>query len=166
MGLFDDVLSGISKEIGRVQTRSQEMMRAYTLNSQIRSLERKRTATLIEIGRHIFEKYQRNIQITEEDLHKKTLEIVEIEREIDTLRAELDQLQMQADPNVSTSDKAAAKAGCNPTPGETCPHCEAPVNVNKAFCPSCGGNIEHSSKSNGAEGHAEGHAESQDCNPN
>ena len=59
MGLFDDVVQGIQSEFVKVQNRGQEMMQTYQLNNQIRALEGKKTAALIEIGRLVFEKYQR-----------------------------------------------------------------------------------------------------------
>jgi SMC interacting uncharacterized protein involved in chromosome segregation len=139
MGIFDEFVQGVGREISKVQARSQEMLQAYNLNSQIRTLEGKKSALLIEIGRLIFEKYQRQMEISDERLKAKTEEIVDIEHQVTVLQAELDALKVQSDPNTTASQRAQYQAGYNPTPGFTCPHCQAPANVEKSFCPACGG---------------------------
>jgi len=141
MGVFDELVQGVNREIARVQSRSQEMLHAYNLSSQIRRLEGKKTSTLIEIGRMVFEKHQQKVDVSDESLKAKTDEIVELEHQITVLQAELDALKVQSDPNASASQKAEYKAGCGPTPGFTCPSCQAPANMDKSFCPSCGGSL-------------------------
>jgi prefoldin subunit 5 len=141
MGLFDDVVQGINREITKVQSRGQEMMQTYQLNSQIRSLEGKKTATLIDIGRLVFEKYQRAAEVSEETLIEKAKEITGYDHEIAELQTQRDQMQAQYDPSRSASERAEAKAGYKTTPGFVCPHCQAPASRDKAFCPSCGGSL-------------------------
>lgn len=138
MSIFDDVCNTISKEVGKVQTRSQEMMQQFNLNGQIRDLEKKKSAKLLEIGKAICDKYQRNQEVSEDSLKDKVNEIAGFEHEIELLTAELDGLRAAADPSSSTSQKAEAKAGFTPTPGYECPSCHAPASKDKSFCPSCG----------------------------
>ena len=155
MGIFDDIVTGINKEIGRVQAKSQEMMQTYQLNAQIRELEGKITAHFIEIGRLMYDQYERNKEVSEETLRAKTAEISEWEREITVLKAELEAVRAQYDPDVSASRKADAKAGYTHTPGFQCPHCQAPANSEKTFCPACGGDLKESTpgaKSGGDNG--------------
>ncbi|SRR5579875_1120007 len=156
MGLIDDLIQGVNREITKVQTRGQEMMQTYQLNSQIRHLEGKKTATLIEIGRMIYEKYQRSADVSEEQIVGKTKEIVDYEHEITSLQAELEQVKAQFDPNRTASQRAEAKAGYTPTPGFTCPHCQAPAASDKQFCPACGGSLrgENGGKPSGDGGEA------------
>lgn len=138
MGLIDDFVQNVSKEVGRVQARSQEMLQTYNLSNQIRELERKKSTKLLEIGRLICDKYQRNVDVQESVLKDKVNEIVGYEHELGLLQNELDGMRMQNDPNTPTSKRADAKAGFNPTPGFECPRCHAPASKDKAFCPICG----------------------------
>lgn len=146
MGIFDEFVQGVNREISRVQSRSQEMLQAYNLNSRVRSLEGQRTAILIEIGRMVFDKYQRHLEVSEDSLRDKSNQIVELEHQITVLKAELDAIHAQSDPNTSASQKADYKAGYTTTPGFTCPHCQAPANVDKGFCPACGGSLKETPK--------------------
>ncbi len=138
MTIFDDVCNTISKEVGKVQQRSQEMMQQFNLNGQIRDLEKKKTAKLMEIGKLICDKYQHNQDVSEDSLKDKVNEIAGFDHEIETLQTELDGLRAANDPSASTSQKAEAKAGFTPTPGYECPSCHAPASKDKSFCPSCG----------------------------
>ncbi len=139
MGIFDDIVHGISREFSRVQERSQEMMQSYSLKGQIRTLEGRKTAALLEIGRLVYEKYQLSKEISEDTLKSQTDEIVGYEHEITVLKAEMEKLKAQYDPDASAAEKTEARAGYSHTPGFTCPHCQAPANSEKSFCPACGG---------------------------
>jgi hypothetical protein len=138
MSLIDDLMQGLGKEVSKVKVRSQELMKTYNLSQEIRELDRKKTAKFIEIGRLIYDKYERQDELSEEIFKERVKEIVGIEKDIVHLQAELDSLQMQNDPTVSASKKAEAKAGYTATPGFTCSKCHAPANREKAFCPTCG----------------------------
>jgi hypothetical protein len=138
MGIFDDVVQGITKEVTKVQARSQEMLQVYNLTSQIREIERKKSAKLMEIGKLIFDKYQRNIAVLEETLKDKVSEIAGLEQQISELSAELEGLRMASDPNTPASKRAEAKAGYTATPGFECPRCHAAASREKSFCPTCG----------------------------
>jgi Zn finger protein HypA/HybF involved in hydrogenase expression len=138
MSIFDDVINGIGKEVGKVQARSQEMLQSYNIQGNIRDLERKRTAKLLEIGRLICDKYCRSATITEDLLKEKADEVTAIEHEIGILQAEVDSIKMAVDPNAVASQRADAKAGFTPTPGYECPRCHAPASRDKSFCPVCG----------------------------
>jgi hypothetical protein len=138
MGILDDVVQVVTKEVNKVQTRSQEMLQTYNLTSQIREAERKRSAKLLEIGKLIFDKYHRNVNVLEETLKEKVSEIVICEQDINELTAELESMRMANDPNAPASKRAEAKAGYNATPGFECPRCHASANRDKSFCPTCG----------------------------
>ncbi len=154
MGLIDDFVQGVNREISRVQSRGQEMMQSYQLSSQIRVLEGKKSATLIEIGRLVFEKYQRAVEVSEDRLIEKAKEITGYEQEITVLQAELDQLKAQYDPDRPASQRAEAKAGYTATPGFVCPHCQAPAAADKSFCPACGGSLKESNGTRSESGEA------------
>lgn len=147
MSLFDELVTGLNREIGKVQNKTSEMIQTYTISSQIRVIERRKAALFVEIGHLIFDKYQRNLDISDEALRSKTIEISECEREITALQAELEAMEMQASPDVCTAKKSEAKAGYRPTPGAECPHCQAPADLDKSFCPSCGGKLTGGCKS-------------------
>ncbi|MBI2809359.1 MAG: hypothetical protein HYX67_00810, partial [Candidatus Melainabacteria bacterium] len=124
MTIFDDLVQGITKEVSKVQTRSQEMLQSYNLVNQVKDLERKRTAKLLEIGRLVCDKYQRTADVPDDLLKDKTNEIAGYEHEIGLLQAEIDSLKAAAaDPNAPSSARSESKAGYTPTPGFECPRC-------------------------------------------
>jgi phosphomevalonate kinase len=146
MGLFDDVLKGINQGITKIQSTSQEMMQTVSLTSRINSLEAQKTAALTNIGRLVYDKYHRLDEVSEELLKSKVREIVQWEDEIQTLKSEIDALKVQHSADASQAQKSDAMAGCQPTPGFVCPHCEAPANRDKQFCVSCGGVLKQGSE--------------------
>lgn len=147
MTLIDDLMQGISKEVSKVQARSQEMLRAYNLSQEIRELERKKTAKFIEIGHLIYDKYEHQANVAEDLLKEHAKEIASLESDIGHLQTELDSLKVQTDPDTPASKRAEAKAGFNPTPGLECPNCHSPASRDKAFCPICGQSLKNSSGS-------------------
>jgi hypothetical protein len=155
MTIFDDLVQGIGKEVSKVQARSQEMLQSYNLQNQIKELERKRTAKLLELGRLICDKYSRNANVDEDVFKDKSNEVVALEHEIGILQAEIDGMKMAADPNTPASAKANVKAGFTPTPGYTCPRCEAPASREKAFCPVCGESLKKSKTSSNSSGNGD-----------
>ena len=114
------------------------MFQSFNLGNQIRDLERKRSAKLVEIGRLIVDKYHKQKDVSEDKVKEKVAEAVGYEDQIAILQAELDQIKVTNDPATPSSKKAEAKAGYHPTPGVDCPNCHAPVARDKKFCPGCG----------------------------
>jgi len=76
MSIIDDLMQGLGKEASKIQARGQELMKAYNLAQEIRELDRKKTAKLIEIGRLVYDKYERQDDISEELLKEKVKETV------------------------------------------------------------------------------------------
>ena len=145
MGLLDDVVQGIGKEVSRVQARGQEMMQSFNLQTQLRELEKKKTGKLLEIGRLVTEKYVRGEEVAEDVLKDKANEVAGYESEMQILQAELDSLKV--DTEVPTSKKAEKGAGFHTSPGYECPNCHAPAARDKSFCPSCGESLKRTSSS-------------------
>jgi hypothetical protein len=138
MGFIEDFVQGVSKEVGKVQARYQEGLQTYNLSSQVRDLERKKTVKLLEIGRLICDRYQRNIEVTDAVLKERVNEITGYEHEISLLQNELDSVRTENDPNTPASKRSESKAGYHATPGFECPRCHAPASKEKSFCPTCG----------------------------
>lgn len=143
MGLLDDAIQGIGKEVSRVQARGQELMQSFNLQNQIRELERKKTSKLLEIGRLVTDKYVKNEEVAEDILKDKANEVAGYDSEMQVLQAELDSLKV--DTEAPASKKAERSAGFNASPGYECPNCHAPAARDKAFCPSCGESLKRSS---------------------
>lgn len=144
MTMIDDLLGGIGKEFEKVQTKSQEIMQSYNLQTQVKDVERKRTAKLLEIGRLVCDKYLRNADVGEDVLKDKANEVAGYEHEINLMQSEIDSMKTTSDPNTPASQRAEAKAGYSPTPGFECPKCHAPANKEKSFCPLCGSALKSS----------------------
>jgi hypothetical protein len=147
MTMFDDLIQGVGREVTKVQARSQEMLQAYNLQNQIKDLERKRKAKLLELGRLVCDKYVRDSNINDDVFKDKSNEVVAFEHEIGILQAEIDQIKLSSDPTASASTKANAKAGFTPTPGYQCPRCQAPASREKSFCPVCGESLKKGTSS-------------------
>jgi predicted transcriptional regulator len=141
MGIFDDLVQGVTKEVSKVQARSQEMLQVYNLQSQIRELERKKTGKLLEIGKLAVDKYHHNKEVTDEVVKDKVNEVAGFDHEISLLQTELDSLRVQADPDAPASKKSESKAGFKTSPGYECPSCHAPASRDKQFCPTCGASM-------------------------
>ncbi|HEY9718548.1 MAG TPA: hypothetical protein V6C69_13840, partial [Trichormus sp.] len=75
MTIIDDLMNGIGKEFEKVQNKSQEIMQSYNLQNQIKDIERKRNAKLLEIGRSVCDKYLRNQDVSEDELKDKANEV-------------------------------------------------------------------------------------------
>jgi DNA-directed RNA polymerase subunit M/transcription elongation factor TFIIS len=149
MTMIDDVLNGIGKEFEKVQSKSQEIMQSYNLATQVKELERKRTAKLLELGRLVCDKYLRSADVTEDVLKDKANEVAGYEHEISIMQSEIDTMKTATDPNTPASAKADAKAGYSHSPGFECPKCHAPANRDKAFCPLCGSALKGSNGDGG-----------------
>jgi rubrerythrin len=149
MGILDDVVQGIGKEVSRVQARGQEMMQSFNLQNQIRELEKKKTTKLLEIGRIVTDKYVKGEDISEDVLKDKANEVAGYESEMQILQAELDSLKV--DTEVPTSKKSEKGAGFHASPGYECPNCHAPAAKDKAFCPSCGESMKKAAASASAD---------------
>lgn len=141
MSIIDDVVQGISKEVNKVQERSQEMLQSFNLQTQIKELERKKSSKLVELGRLTVDKVHHKKEVPDDLVDEKIAEVIGYEDQIAVLKAELDAMKVQTDPKASSSQRAEAKAGFKPTPGFVCPHCETPASKEKKFCPACGGDL-------------------------
>ena len=148
-------MGGIGKEFEKVQNKSQEIMQNFNLQNQVKDIERKRNAKLLEIGRMVCDKYLRSQEVTEDQLKDKANEIAGYEHEMSLLQSEIDTAKTAQDPNSAASTRADAKAGYSPTPGFDCPRCHAPANREKAFCPLCGESLKAKSDSSSSSSDSE-----------
>ncbi len=104
MGIFDDLIQGISKEVSKVQARSQVMIKTYNLGQELRELEQQKTARLAAIGRSIYDKYERQINVEEESLQAQCKDIVALEKDIAHLQKQLDDLKAERDSQSTPKD--------------------------------------------------------------
>jgi len=102
MGHIDDLIQGIGKELtniqAAVQTRTQKMLKAYNLGQELRELEQQKTDQLVSIGRLICDKYERQINVSDESLQEQCKEISSLDKDIVHLQKQLDSLKMQSNP--------------------------------------------------------------------
>lgn len=142
MGLLDDVVKGINEGITTIQTRSQEIVHTVSLNNRLVALESRKNAAFSNIGRLVYDKYAKDDEVGDDLLRFKVREIQDIEAEIAQLKAEIDSIKTASDTDISHTERANNKAGYTPTPGFTCPNCDAPANKEKKFCAICGGSLD------------------------
>lgn len=166
MGFLDDVVKGVNsgmKQVGdglnKIQNKSQEMMQSVSLQNRITSLEAKKSVALTNLGKLIYDKYEKGDEVGDDVIKRKTTEIAEVEREIELVKEELSTIKTTNDPDTPQATKSENMAGYARTPGFTCPHCDAPANQEKLFCAFCGGELK-SPKPNGAGGEGSSNNES------
>lgn len=164
MGLLDDVVKGVGdgiKSVGdgfnKLQNKTQETMQSLNVENRLRSLEAKKSVALTNLGKLVYDKYEKGDEVGEDVLKRKVGEVVEIEKEIELAKSELSTLKEQNNPDLPQSQKAENRAGYTRTPGFVCPHCQAPANQEKLFCAFCGGELkskkdEAGSSDGGGEG--------------
>ena len=148
MGLLDDVVKGtntVIKQAGdswnKLQSKSQELMNSVSLQNRITAVEAKKAVALTNLGKLVYDKYEKGDEVGEDVLKRKTTEIAEYEKELELLKTELAAFKAEHDPDVPRSQKSENVAGYNRTPGFACPHCNAPANQDKLFCAFCGGEL-------------------------
>lgn len=148
MGFIDDVVKGVntgikqvSDGLNKIQTKGQEVVHNVSLQNRITALEAKKSVALSHLGKLIYDKYEKGDEVGEDVIRRKTTEIAEFEKEMELLKAELEEYKAAHDPDVSQSQKSESMAGYSRTPGFTCPHCDAPANQEKLFCAFCGGEL-------------------------
>ncbi|MBY0358006.1 MAG: hypothetical protein K2W82_08395 [Candidatus Obscuribacterales bacterium] len=148
MSFLDDVaknvnegLKQVNDGINKIQSKSQEMMQTVTLQNRINSLAAKKSIALADLGRLIYDKYAKNDEVGEDLLKRRVDEIVDMEKEIESIKAELGVIKAQYDPDLPRSEKSEAMAGYSKASGCVCPHCKAPANQEKQYCAFCGGNL-------------------------
>ncbi|MBX9688892.1 MAG: hypothetical protein K2X27_19445 [Candidatus Obscuribacterales bacterium] len=148
MGFIDDVVKGVNsgiKQVGdginKIQSKSQEMMQNVSTQNRITALEAKKAVALTNLGKLVYDKYEKGDEVGDDVLKRKTTEIAEFEKEMEILKAELEAYKEAHDPDQPQSSKSERMAGYGHTPGFTCPHCEAPANQEKLFCAFCGGDL-------------------------
>lgn len=153
MGFIDDIVKGVNtgmKQVGdglqKVQSKSQEMMHNVSLENRIRALDAKKAVALTNLGKLVYDKYEKGDEVGDDVLKRKTTEIAEMDKELDMLKAEMAEYKAEHDPDTPQSQKAESMAGYKRTPGFTCPHCDAPANQEKLFCAFCGGELKSATK--------------------
>ncbi len=163
MGLLDEVVKGVNtgiKQVGdglnKIQSKSQEMMNNVALQNRITALEAKKSVALTNLGKLVYDKYEKGDEVGDDVLKRKTTEIAEFNKELELLKAEMAQFKSEHDPDAPKSHKTESEAGYNRTPGFECPHCHAPANQEKLFCAFCGGELRGGTKSSDAENKADG----------
>jgi ubiquinone biosynthesis protein UbiJ len=105
MGLIDDVIQTLGKDVSRIKARAQIMLKAYNLGQEIKDLQQQKTDALALIGGVIYSQYQQQIMPKDESLQQKCSEIAALEKDISHLQVELDSLKMQENSSSNEESK-------------------------------------------------------------
>ena len=95
MGLVDDVIQNLNKEVNNIKARSHMLLKVYNLSQEIKDLEQQKTVRLTSIGTVIYDKYQKQIMPDDESLQRRCVEIAALEQDITRLQKQLADLKEQ-----------------------------------------------------------------------
>jgi len=104
MGLIDELMQSLSKDVDKIKVRAQTMLDAYNLSHEIKELQSQKTDRLLSIGKFIYDKYQQQTSPTEEPLQQHCTDIAALEKDIRHLQNRLDDLKMQTNSADQSND--------------------------------------------------------------
>jgi predicted patatin/cPLA2 family phospholipase len=128
---FNKFKEGLNRGIRIVNVRSKEAYDTVLIRNRIRSLKKRRTDSVLEMGNMIYRTFKYKGRINQDTVKTKCADIENIEREIEKCEEELNIVHINADKALG-SVKALAK----PTVVSTC-ECGAEIYEGAAYCAKC-----------------------------
>ncbi|MEE9176072.1 MAG: hypothetical protein V3U19_07850 [Thermodesulfobacteriota bacterium] len=128
---FNKFKEGLNRGIRIVNVRSKEAYDTVLIRNRIRSLKKRRTDSVLEMGNMIYRTFKYKGRINQDTVKTKCADIENIEREIEKCEEELNIIHINADKALG-SVKALAK----PTVVSTC-ECGADIYEGAAYCAKC-----------------------------
>jgi predicted patatin/cPLA2 family phospholipase len=128
---FNKFKEGLNRGIRIVNVRSKEAYDTVLIRNRIRSLKKRRTDSVLEMGNMIYRTFKYKGRINQDTVKTKCADIENIEREIEKCEEELNIIHINADKALG-SVKALAK----PTVVSTC-ECGAEIYEGAAYCAKC-----------------------------
>ncbi|MCZ6468449.1 MAG: hypothetical protein O7C70_02840 [Candidatus Dadabacteria bacterium] len=128
---FNKFKEGLNRGIRIVNVRSKEAYDTVLIRNRIRSLKKRRTDSVLEMGNMIYRTFKYKGRINQDTVKTKCADIENIEREIEKCEEELNIIHINADKALGS-----VKALVKPTVVSTC-ECGAEIYEGAAYCAKC-----------------------------
>ncbi len=128
---YNKLKEGLNRGIRIVNVRSKEAYDTVLIKNRIRSLKKRRTDSVLEMGNMIYRTFKYKGKINQDIIETKCADIESIEREIERCEDELKIIHLDADKALG-SVKALVKSRVV----ATC-ECGAEIYEGAAYCANC-----------------------------
>ncbi|MCZ6639887.1 MAG: hypothetical protein O6830_07970 [Candidatus Dadabacteria bacterium] len=129
--IFNKVKEGINRGLRVVNIRSKEAYDTVLIKNRIRSLKKRRTDSVLEMGNMIYRTFKYKGKINQDIIETKCSDIENIEKEIEKCEEELKIIHLNAEKALGT-----VKALVKPRVVSTC-ECGAEIYEGAAYCAKC-----------------------------
>jgi len=128
---FNKVKEGLNRGIRIVNVRSKEAYDTVLIKNRIRSLKKRRTDSVLEMGNMIYRTFKHKGKINQDIIETKCADIESIEREIEKCEEELKIIHLNAEKALGS-----VKALVKPRAVSIC-ECGAEIYEGAAYCAKC-----------------------------
>lgn len=128
---YNKFKDGLNRGIKILNVRSKEAYDVMIIKNRIRTLNKRRTASVLEMGNMIYRTFKYKGAINQEIIEAKCKDIENIEREIETSEQELELVHLNADKSLGS-----VKALVKPNVVSTC-ECGAQIHEGATYCAQC-----------------------------
>ncbi len=134
--LFNKFKAGVNRGLTILNVRSKEAYDAVLIRNSIRSLRKRRSDSVLEMGNMLYRTFKYKGIINSEIVETKCKDIESIEKEIEKCEQELEVLHINADKALGS-----VKALVKPNVISTC-ECGAEIYEGSAYCAQCSKKVE------------------------
>jgi len=134
--LFNKFKDGVNRGLRILNVRSKEAYDAVLIRNRIRSLRKRRSDSVLEMGNMLYRTFKYKGIINSEIVETKCKDIESIEKEIEKCEQELEVLHINADKALGS-----VKALVKPNVISTC-ECGAEIYEGSAYCAQCSKKVE------------------------
>lgn len=134
--IFNKLKEGVNRGLKIFNVRSKEAYDTVLIRNRIRSLRKRRSDTVLEMGNMLYRTYKYKGVINQEIVENKCKDIESIEKEIEKSEQELEFIHINADKALG-SVKALVKANVF----SIC-ECGAQIYEGSAYCAQCSKKVE------------------------
>ncbi len=134
--IFNKLKEGVNRGLKIFNVRSKEAYDTVLIRNRIRSLRKRRSDTVLEMGNMLYRTFKYKGIINSEIVETKCKDIESIEKEIEKCEQELEVLHINADKALGS-----VKALVKPNVISTC-ECGAEIYEGSAYCAQCSKKVE------------------------
>ena len=133
MAMFDSLKDTLNKSVAAVSVKSETLVESSRTKSAISNTHKKLDSELNALGIRFYRSWQAG-QASVEAFAEDFARIQEIEKEIETLKARLDQIKAEEDKILGNNQRPSG-----PAPGTVfCTNCGKALPAGSRFCDECG----------------------------